>query len=182
MVHSHMSKSKGMFFAVCFVAVKSARAINKRRLKMGLILLIILLLLLFGFPLNFPYSRGWGYRPMGLVGVLLVVILVLVFFDVLSLGFGLSHPWQRPVIVHPVPGPLRARLFCAERLEAVPRWRAVAGLGSPGAYPNGWHLRYSRRMPSHRLPTPVKRSCWCWPWRWHILTTMGRSSTSCRSP
>ena len=65
---------------------------------MGLILLIVLLLLLFGSSPAFPYARGWGYRPMGLWSLLLIIIVVLVLFDVLSLGFGLSHPWQRPVV------------------------------------------------------------------------------------
>ncbi len=41
------------------------------------ILLIILILLLLGAIPSWPYSRGWGYGPSGIVGVLLVVLLVL---------------------------------------------------------------------------------------------------------
>jgi hypothetical protein len=44
---------------------------------MGLILLIVLLVLLFGSFPAWPYSRGWGYRPSGIVGILLIVIIIL---------------------------------------------------------------------------------------------------------
>lgn len=44
---------------------------------MSTILLVILILLLVGGLPLFPYSRGWGYGPSGIVGVLLVVLLVL---------------------------------------------------------------------------------------------------------
>jgi hypothetical protein len=50
---------------------------------MGLILLIILILLLLGAVPTWPYSRGWGYGPSGLLGLLLVVVLVLLLFDVI---------------------------------------------------------------------------------------------------
>jgi hypothetical protein len=51
---------------------------------MGLLLLAILLLLLIGGLPQWPYSRGWswGYRPSGLLGLLLIVLLVMVLFDV----------------------------------------------------------------------------------------------------
>jgi hypothetical protein len=41
------------------------------------ILLVILVLLLLGVFPAWPYSRGWGYAPSGLLGVLLVVVVVL---------------------------------------------------------------------------------------------------------
>lgn len=44
---------------------------------MGLILLIILVLLLLGVVPAWPHSRGWGYRPTGIVGTLLIVVLIL---------------------------------------------------------------------------------------------------------
>ena len=44
---------------------------------MGLILLILLLLVLFGSVPTWPYSRGWGYRPSGIVGILLIVVILL---------------------------------------------------------------------------------------------------------
>lgn len=40
------------------------------------ILLIILVLLLIGAYPNWGYSRGWGYGPTGVIGMILVVILV----------------------------------------------------------------------------------------------------------
>jgi Protein of unknown function (DUF3309) len=49
---------------------------------MGLILVIILVLLLLGAVPAYPYSRGWGYGPSGLVGTILVILLVLLLFDV----------------------------------------------------------------------------------------------------
>jgi hypothetical protein len=64
---------------------------------MGLILLIIVVLLLFGTSPAFPHARGWGYRPMGLASLLLVVLLILILMNMLPLGFGLHHPWYRPV-------------------------------------------------------------------------------------
>lgn len=46
---------------------------------MGLstILIIILILLLVGSLPTWGYSRGWGYGPTGILGVILVVILIL---------------------------------------------------------------------------------------------------------
>ena len=46
---------------------------------MGLstILLIVLILLLIGAVPAWPHSRGWGYGPSGILGLLLIVILVL---------------------------------------------------------------------------------------------------------
>jgi len=41
------------------------------------ILIIILILVLIGAVPAWPYSRGWGYGPSGIVGLILVVLLVL---------------------------------------------------------------------------------------------------------
>lgn len=41
------------------------------------ILLIILILLLLGVVPAWPHSRGWGYGPSGLLGLIVVVLLVL---------------------------------------------------------------------------------------------------------
>lgn len=54
---------------------------------MGLILLIILVLLLFGSFPAWPYSRGWGYGPSGLLSVLLVILILLVLFDRVPFGW-----------------------------------------------------------------------------------------------
>jgi len=44
---------------------------------MSTILLIVLVLLIIGALPTWPYSRGWGYGPGGLLGVILVVLLVM---------------------------------------------------------------------------------------------------------
>ena len=46
-------------------------------MSVGTILLIILILILVGALPNWGYSRGWGYGPSGILGVLVVVLLVL---------------------------------------------------------------------------------------------------------
>jgi hypothetical protein len=40
------------------------------------LLLIILILILVGGLPAWPYSRGWGYGPSGLVGAILVIVLI----------------------------------------------------------------------------------------------------------
>ena len=47
-------------------------------MSLGTILVILLILLLIGAIPTWPYSRGWGYSPSGLVGLLLIVLLILV--------------------------------------------------------------------------------------------------------
>jgi hypothetical protein len=44
---------------------------------LGLILVIILVVLLLAAIPAWPYSRGWGYYPGGLLFLLLIIILVL---------------------------------------------------------------------------------------------------------
>ena len=44
---------------------------------MGLIIIIILILLLVGAVPRWGYSRGWGYGPSGLLGVVLIIVVVL---------------------------------------------------------------------------------------------------------
>jgi Protein of unknown function (DUF3309) len=41
------------------------------------VLLIILILALLGALPSWPYSRGWGYGPSGLVGLVLAVVLIM---------------------------------------------------------------------------------------------------------
>jgi Protein of unknown function (DUF3309) len=41
------------------------------------ILLIVLILLLIGAIPSWPYSRGWGYGPSGILGLVLIVVLIL---------------------------------------------------------------------------------------------------------
>jgi hypothetical protein len=44
---------------------------------LGTILLILLILVLIGAIPAWPYSRGWGYGPSGIVGLIVVVLIVL---------------------------------------------------------------------------------------------------------
>jgi len=44
----------------------------------GTILLIILIILLIGSLPSWGYSRGWGYGPSGLLGLIVIVLLILV--------------------------------------------------------------------------------------------------------
>ena len=46
-------------------------------MALSTILLIVLFLLLIGAIPSWPYSRGWGYGPSGILGVILVVVVVL---------------------------------------------------------------------------------------------------------
>jgi len=47
-------------------------------MTLGTVLLIILILILIGAVPSWPYSRGWGYGPSGIVGVILVILIILV--------------------------------------------------------------------------------------------------------
>jgi len=44
---------------------------------LGTILLIVLILILLGVLPTWPHSRGWGYGPSGLVGVVVVILIIL---------------------------------------------------------------------------------------------------------
>jgi Protein of unknown function (DUF3309) len=50
-----------------------------------LLLLILLVILLVGATPAWPYSRGWGYYPSGIVGLILVVLIVLLLLGQLTL-------------------------------------------------------------------------------------------------
>jgi hypothetical protein len=51
---------------------------NTRRSDMlGTVLLIVLVLALLGVLPNWPHSKGWGYAPGGVVGLLAVVVVVM---------------------------------------------------------------------------------------------------------
>lgn len=44
---------------------------------MGMILLLVVLVVLIGLVPAWPYSRSWGYRPSGIGGLVLLVLIVL---------------------------------------------------------------------------------------------------------
>lgn len=41
-----------------------------------LVLIIVVILLLGGLP-TWPYSRGWGYGPSGVLGAILIIVVIL---------------------------------------------------------------------------------------------------------
>jgi hypothetical protein len=46
-------------------------------MTLGTILLIVLVLVLLGAIPTWPHSKGWGYAPSGVVGLLLVILIVM---------------------------------------------------------------------------------------------------------
>ncbi len=44
---------------------------------MGILLLAVLILLLIGVLPTWPHSRNWGYRPGGVLSVILIIAIVL---------------------------------------------------------------------------------------------------------
>lgn len=46
-------------------------------MSLGTILVILLVLLLLGVIPAWPHSRGWGYGPSGILGLILLVVVVL---------------------------------------------------------------------------------------------------------
>lgn len=52
---------------------------ERRRLAMGLLLVLLLFLAIFAAP-AWPYAAGWGYYPSG-GALLLLVVLAIVFFS-----------------------------------------------------------------------------------------------------
>lgn len=56
---------------------RGGRPMEGTPMTLGTILLILLILLLLGAVPSWPHSRGWGYGPSGLLGILLVIVIVL---------------------------------------------------------------------------------------------------------
>ena len=50
---------------------------------MGLLLLIVLVVLLLGGLPHWPYSQKWGYGPSGGLGLLVLILVVLMIFNVI---------------------------------------------------------------------------------------------------
>jgi hypothetical protein len=44
---------------------------------MSTLLLVVLILLLIGALPTWPHSRNWGYRPGGLLGIILIIVIIL---------------------------------------------------------------------------------------------------------
>ena len=72
---------------------------------LGTILLIILIVALLGTVPAWPYSRGWGYGPSGILGLLLVILIVLLMMGILPFAMmseTTTHPISTPTVTHPV--------------------------------------------------------------------------------
>jgi hypothetical protein len=50
---------------------------RSREMTLGTVLLIVLVLALLGVIPTWPHSKGWGYGPSGVVGLLVVILIVL---------------------------------------------------------------------------------------------------------
>lgn len=46
-------------------------------MTVGTIALIIIILLLVGAVPAWPYSRGWGYGPSGILGIILIIVIIM---------------------------------------------------------------------------------------------------------
>lgn len=46
-------------------------------MSLATLLLIVLIVLLIGAIPSWPHSRGWGYYPSGLLGIIVIVVLIL---------------------------------------------------------------------------------------------------------
>ena len=54
---------------------------------MGLILLVLVILLLVGGLPSWGYSRNWGYGPSGGMGLVLLIVVLLLVFNVIPRSF-----------------------------------------------------------------------------------------------
>jgi hypothetical protein len=59
------------------VAAPARQRAIQEEAKMRLIILIILIILIVGALPSWPYSTGWGYYPVGGLGTLLIIVLIL---------------------------------------------------------------------------------------------------------
>jgi hypothetical protein len=73
-----------------------AKAKNAEASVLGFWLLLILLILLTAALPVYPYSRGWGYVPLAIISVFLVIWMILIWLGWLALVW----PWAGT----PVPG------------------------------------------------------------------------------
>lgn len=53
---------------------------------MGTILLIVLIILVLGSVPAYPYSRNWGYAPVGGITTILLIVLLLMLLGVLPIS------------------------------------------------------------------------------------------------
>lgn len=52
-------------------------------MSLSTLLIIVLILLLIGAFPSWGYSRSWGYRPVGGLGIIFIIIIVLLLLGVI---------------------------------------------------------------------------------------------------
>ena len=52
-------------------------------MTLATLLLIVVVLVLIGALPSWPYSRGWGYFPSGILGVVVVIVLVVLLMGLI---------------------------------------------------------------------------------------------------
>ena len=57
--------------------MRDVLALSGSNEMLSTILIILLILVLVGAIPTWPYSRGWGYYPSGIVGIILLILLVM---------------------------------------------------------------------------------------------------------
>lgn len=48
-------------------------------MALSTILIIVLIIVVIGTVPTWPHSRGWGYRPSGLLGLVLLILIIMLF-------------------------------------------------------------------------------------------------------
>jgi uncharacterized protein DUF3309 len=92
---------------------------------MATILIVVLVLLLIGAVPTWPHSRGWGYYPSGLLGLVLLILLIL------ALSRGVSD------VAPNATGAIPARSGASRR--RVLRPRGLHATSQSGHYFCTWH-------------------------------------------
>lgn len=73
-------------YIICLTILSHGRGFLRRQVRrlwkempmsIGTIVLIILVLALVGVIPTWPHSKGWGYGPSGVIGLIVVVLLIL---------------------------------------------------------------------------------------------------------
>jgi hypothetical protein len=60
-----------------FLTLRRFTLPGRYEMSLGTILLIVLILLLLGVIPTWPHSRGWGYAPSGIFGLVLAIVVIL---------------------------------------------------------------------------------------------------------
>ena len=76
-------KARRNYFATKALRKRPDDRPSQEEASMRLLILIILILLLIGAFPTWPYSAGWGYYPVGGLGTILIVLLILALFGVI---------------------------------------------------------------------------------------------------